>query len=259
MATDAEAFYDALARHYHLIYEDWEQDVPRQGEVINALIGELLGPGKRRILDSACGIGTQAIGLTLCGHEVTGSDISRASLRQARRWAERFETPVEFLASHMEELTYSFEPEGFDVVCALDNALPHLDPQDELRRGLREVGEVLKSGGLFLASIRDYEELGQERPRSTPPRVYDDGSQSRRVVFQVWDWWTDRAGYDFTLYLICETAFGAPTAYAYRGSYFMFCRNDISEALNITGFSDICWHEPGETGFHQPIVSARRP
>jgi hypothetical protein len=46
----------------------------------------------------------------------------------------------------------------FDVVAALDNALPHLTP-GQLAQAIKTMASRLKSGGLFLASIRDYDLL----------------------------------------------------------------------------------------------------
>lgn len=86
-------FYDELSAQYHLLYADWDEAVARQGRVVDGLIGELLGTGPKRVLDAACGIGTQAIGLAQRGHQVTGTDLSprrsRARARRRRVWGSR--------------------------------------------------------------------------------------------------------------------------------------------------------------------------
>jgi hypothetical protein len=41
-------FYDRLAPLYHLIYEDWEASVTRQGVALASLIGEHWGQAVRR-------------------------------------------------------------------------------------------------------------------------------------------------------------------------------------------------------------------
>ena len=73
---DVAPFYDSLAPYYHLLYDDWEASVARQG----AALADLLDShGVRRgetILDAACGIGTQTIGLLANGYSVTASDCS---------------------------------------------------------------------------------------------------------------------------------------------------------------------------------------
>ena len=67
-----EAFYDGLAPIYHLIYPDWEASIQRQAGALDSLIREHWGEGKLRILDVACGIGTQALGLAGPNWEVYG-------------------------------------------------------------------------------------------------------------------------------------------------------------------------------------------
>lgn len=62
MSHEIEPFYDSLAEVYHLIFEDWDRAIARQGRVPEALIRRKTGPGPLRILDCACGIGTPGIG-----------------------------------------------------------------------------------------------------------------------------------------------------------------------------------------------------
>ena len=64
----------------------------------------------------------------------------------------------------------------------------------------------MKSDGLPLLSLRDYEKLTAERPSITPPAFFQDG-EFRRFVHQVWDW-TDERTYRFHLYLTFENANG---------------------------------------------------
>jgi glycine/sarcosine N-methyltransferase len=69
-----EQFYDSMADHFHLIFEDWDASMRRQG----AAIAKLLAPPDEAglILDAACGIGTQSLALAAIGYSVEGSDIS---------------------------------------------------------------------------------------------------------------------------------------------------------------------------------------
>src|SRR5262245_21775917 len=81
------AFYDELAPLYHLVYENWESNVERQGAALASLVAELWGVDARAVLDAALGIGTQALGLLARGFSVTGSDLSEAAVSRARREA----------------------------------------------------------------------------------------------------------------------------------------------------------------------------
>src|SRR5439155_25249160 len=82
-----QAFYDELAPLCHLVYENWEASVARQGTALASLIREHWGVGARTGLDAAVGIGTQALGLLPLGFRVTGSDHSHAAVTRAQHEA----------------------------------------------------------------------------------------------------------------------------------------------------------------------------
>lgn len=53
-----------------------------------------------RILDCACGIGTQAIGLAALGYHMTASDISEGELAEARERAAKDHVQIQFEQEH---------------------------------------------------------------------------------------------------------------------------------------------------------------
>ena len=55
----AVEFYDGLAPLYHLVYEDWEASIERQGKALDSIIRSYRDETAQSILDVACGIGTQ--------------------------------------------------------------------------------------------------------------------------------------------------------------------------------------------------------
>ncbi len=255
--TEIADFYDELSEHYHLIFPDWDAAVVRQGECLDRLIGEFLGPGPKRILDAACGIGTQAIGLALCDHQVTGTDLSPAAVARARAEAERLGASLTAQVADLRDLGDSVAG-PFDVVCALDNALPHLEGEAEVSQALEQITALLAPGGLFLASIRDYDALLQDRPRVEEPRVIDE-PQGHRVVFQVWDWAEDGSSYRLHFYLVrYRNGVGAETR-VFTGQYWPLTRAHLERLLVEAGLERVEWRWPEECGFHQPIVAARRP
>jgi len=125
MSSEVEQFYDSMADFYHLIFEDWNQAISRQAHIVDALIKYKLGTSSLRILDCACGIGTQVLGLAAIGHRLSGSDLSNEAVQRARHEAAKRELDVEFRVSDMTSLE-EFSSDHFDVVGAFDNALPHL-------------------------------------------------------------------------------------------------------------------------------------
>lgn len=257
---DATQFYDDLSAHYHLLFADWDAAVRRQGAVIDAMIAARCGAGPRRILDAACGIGTQAIGLALRGHEVTGSDLSPAAIERARCEAERFAVAARFAVADLRQLSSVIEG-PFSVALAFDNSLPHLLSDDDLSAALREIATVLEPGGLFLASIRDYDRLAAERPAATPLRVFDDAG-GRRVLFQLWDWEGDGSGYRVTQYILrhkaAESENGAIESLAFTSRYRALRRCELERGLAGAGFTGLQWIEPSDEGYYQPVIAARR-
>lgn len=60
---DTAGFYDGLAPFYPLLYSDWDDAVARQGLALSNLLAELGIACGDTVLDAACGVGTQALGL----------------------------------------------------------------------------------------------------------------------------------------------------------------------------------------------------
>lgn len=117
-----QLFYDQLAADYDLIYADWDAAVTRQGDALDALISEARGPGRHDVLDCACGIGTQALGLAARGHRVTGSDLSPVAAARAQREARA--RGLRFTAGAADMRALPFADRSFDVVVCADNSLP---------------------------------------------------------------------------------------------------------------------------------------
>ena len=254
MTEQVLSFYESLADHYHLIFEDWDRSIERQAKVLDALLARSFADRPLKILDCACGIGTQALGLASLGHHIVGSDLSPAEVQRARREATNRGLDIPFYIADMTTLASVAECD-FDVVAALDNALPHLTP-DQLTQAVRTMAAKLKPGGFFLASIRDYDTLLQQRPAMQEP-IFFGSEGSRRIVHQVWDW-SEQAIYTLHLYITLERANRWKTHH-YVTEYRGVTRQEISGALQSAGFEEIAWLMPEDSGYYQPLVLARRP
>jgi len=250
---DTSESYNELASHYHLIFENWEASIDRQAAVLSSILKrECSLDGTARILDCACGIGTQSLGLARMGFRVSGCDISSKSIERARLEAKKRNLNIQFSVVNLLNLDH-FGESSFDAVICMDNALPHLQSAEELLQAATQIRARLRPGGCFMASIRDYDQLLKERPVVQRPSFYSDEGR-RRIVFQVWDWLDDRR-YAFHLYITRETADTWKTVHAsavYRG----VLRNEVAAALSHAGFTNVRWMFPSNSGFYQPIVIA---
>ena len=184
MDYSVQEFYRQLAPDYHFIFKDWEAFVRKQGEVLNTLIRSEITHADT-VLDCACGIGTQAIGLALQGYNVRATDISSTAVRRARSEAKNFGVKIFFGDADFRDLAR--EVDGtFDVVLACDNSIAHLLNDGDLTLATASMREKLKPGGLLILSIRDYDQLIQAKPTAMPQNILDT-PDGRRISFQTWD------------------------------------------------------------------------
>ena len=69
------------------------------------------------------------------------------------------------ISFHVSDMTSLAEiaKDDFDVVAAMDNALPHLT-REQTRQAARAIHSKLKLNGIFVAGVRDYDRIIVERP-----------------------------------------------------------------------------------------------
>ena len=207
-----------------------------------------------RVLDCACGIGTQSLGLATMGFEVTGCDVSSGAVQRARSEASKRGLSIPFSVANMVQLN-EIGPSSFDAVICIDNSLPHLETNEALLQAAQEAYGKLRPGGSSIGSIRDYDRLVVERPTSQGPNFYSDGG-SRRIIFQIWDWLDERR-YRFHLY-ITRSAESAWQTFHFTSTYRAVLQGELRGILQQAGFTNVRWLSPSESGFYQPIFIARR-
>lgn len=250
---DVAQTYDDLADYYHLIFENWELSVERQAAALSSILQRKCGlTTTSTILDCACGIGTQSLGLAKLGFPVTGCDVSERAVERARLEASRRNLNIQFSVANMLNLKCLAHAD-FDAVICMDNSLPHLQSAEQLLQAAEQIRSRLRPGGFLMASIRDYDQLTKERPTVQGPSFYTDHGR-RRIVFQVWDWVDDRR-YIFHLYITRELEEGWQTFHT-TGVYRAIRRDELVAILSQARFKNPRWLTPAESNFYQPIILA---
>jgi glycine/sarcosine N-methyltransferase len=253
MVESVEVFYDDLAESYHLMFENWDHSIARQASILGPVLEQYTGKVSAYVLDCACGIGTQALGLAQRGHILVGSDLSKSAIARATHEARMRDLDIPFHVADMRNL--SVIPEnGFDAVLIADNALPHLLSQSDLEQAIIEIAAKLKDSGILLATLRDYDHLLSIRPTMQEPAFYEQDGKTR-FVHQVWQWHGEQ--YALHVYITLETENGWRVKH-FASTYRALRRSDLNQALHAAGFADIRWLEPGTTSFYQPIVVATK-
>ena len=166
-----QTFYNSLASQYDKLFFDWQATTKEQALILDRLFADSGFDRTARVLDCACGIGTQAIGLAALGYAVTASDISDGDLAEARARAEKNGVSIRFEHADFCALSDTFT-EQFDIVIAMDNALPHMLTGEALEKAVRSMVGQIRPGGIFVASIRDYDSLLTEKPPYSPPYIH---------------------------------------------------------------------------------------
>lgn len=247
-----QTFYDNLASEYDKLFLDWQSTVKEQGLILDKIFRDNGFHNTAKILDCACGIGTQAIGLAVLGYNVTASDISDGELKEARERAIKNNVEISFKHADFCDLQKTFKKQ-FDIVIAMDNALPHMLSKSSLETAIKSITNQMATGGIFVASIRDYDVLLLDKPPYSPPYIHktDDG---QRVSFQTWEWNDDC--YKLIQYIIDDGE--ALNISKFECEYRATKREELTNLLISNGCSSVMWKFPEETGFYQPIVIAKK-
>ncbi len=247
-----KTFYDNMATKYDMLFQDWLETTESQAKILNNII-EAQGYDKNiKLLDCACGIGTQAIGLAKLGYNIIASDLSDGELKEAKKRAEENSVKIDFRQADFCKLSEVFS-EKFNVIVAMDNALPHMLTEQHLHSAVCSIANQTADGGMFIASIRDYDELLKSKPRCSTPYVHKT-SDGQKVSFQTWEWFG--GNYKFTQYIIDDEK--QLNISKFDCEYRAVRREELTRHLLSCSFTKVEWKFPKEAGFYQPIVIATK-
>jgi len=243
-------FYDRLSPFYHLVYPDWARSIEHQAHVLDAIIRAHWGAGVSSVLDVACGIGTQALGLACLGYQVTASDLSPAAIRRARAEAEQRGLSIAFSVADMREAT-AHHRRTFDVVIACDNALPHLLSDEEILAAFRQFHHCTRPGGGCVISVRDYEQV----QRKSQVKLYDLREENgvRYLLLQAWRF--DGEIYDLDLYIVEDAGGTDCTTHVMRTRYYAVHTATLIDLMRRAGYVDV---QRLDEVFFQPVLIGTR-
>jgi SAM-dependent methyltransferase len=242
-----QPFYDRLAPYYHLLYPDWEVSMERQARGLAAVLEEFGIPRGARILDAACGIGTQTLGLAALGYRLSATDLAPLAVARARHEADSRALCIDFGVADLRHLSDTF-PARFSAVLACDNAVPHLLSDAEIRKALAECRRCLLPGGILLVSARDYAAIERKTPDVRPYGGRAEGGH-RYAAEQIWEWDGDQ--YELTLRLVDEPPQGERLVHEFRSRYYAIELTALERLFIEAGFERV---ERRDEHFFQPLL-----
>lgn len=142
--VSAADFFEAIARRYDRQYAIGASTTrARMAAIVRAL-----PPAPGRVLDLGVGTGRELGALQDAGYEPVGLDVSPAMLAICARRAR----PVPLVQGDL-WATLPFDDASFDGAVALHGTLAHAPDAGAYTRLARELGRVLRPGGVFVAEV----------------------------------------------------------------------------------------------------------
>ncbi|MBN1219172.1 MAG: class I SAM-dependent methyltransferase [Anaerolineae bacterium] len=244
-------FYNQLSPFYHLLFRDWEASINWHAAEIDDIIHKFFGGKVETILDVACGIGTQSLGLAQLGYKVIASDVSDKAIERARQEALARELNIDFSVTDMRQV-YAYHQRQFDLVIACDNAVPHLLSDEEILLAFQEFYRCTRPGGGCLISVRDYDKEERTGVQVKPygVRIVD---ETKYLIFQVWEF--EGLIYDLSMYFVEDRGGTDCVSRVMRSKYYAVGTDKLVMLMAKAGFAQV---ERLENRLHQPVVIGRR-
>lgn len=159
MDSNQNKFYTSISKYYSEIFPH----KPVQLQFIKNRAGELSG---KSILDIGCATGELAFQLATEGAQIVGIDLNEDLLQQAK--SKNANSNIKFQVGNMLNLKNDFQQGQFDTVLCFGNTLVHLQTKELVQQMLKGVFTVLKSNGIFLLQILNYDYILKEHITQLP-------------------------------------------------------------------------------------------
>lgn len=249
---NVQTFYDQLTPFYQLIYPNWETSMQQQAQTLTGIIRDLWGDRIETVLDVACGIGTQALGLAQHGFTVTASDLSPQAITRARQEAASRQLKLDFSVADM-QIAFRHHRRQFDLVIACDNAVPHLLTDTDILTAFRQFYHCTRPGGGCLISVRDYARGERGGVQVKPYGLRQEGSR-RYLVFQVWEFHGEI--YELAMYFVQDEGGVDCTTHVMRTHYYAVTIDKLMALLAQAGFEQV---QRVDDRFFQPVIVGQKP
>lgn len=240
-------FYDDFAYMYHLIFEDWDASIERQGEQLSR-VTKSNWSNASSLLDVSCGIGTQSLALAKHGYQITASDLSSTSVERAKKEAKARDLEISFSVCDMKE-AFTHHGTGFDVVLSCDNSVPHLLSDEDILAAFKQMYLCARPGGGCLITVRDYgiDNQGTNIVKPYGQRIVDN---KRYIGLQVWDFEGEQ--YQLTIFFIEEDLSSRKVhTHVFRTTYYAVTTDKLLALMKQAGFEDV---KRLDNVFYQPVL-----
>ncbi len=205
------------------------------------------GPGRGRVaVDLGAGFGMHAIPLARRGYSVVAIDSSAVLLSTLRDHADAL--PLRVVEDDLQSFSRHLDTQA-DLVLCMGDTLTHVPDRGAVDRVISEAADVLRTGGQFVATFRDYSVPLREERRFIHVR-----SDRDRVLICFLEYGPDHVA----VYDVLHERDGdkwQPFVSAYRK--LRLSPNDVSRSLQEKGF--VVRVEPGQAGMIRIVATRVSP
>ena len=167
------------SEYYHKLYA--RRDEAEAAAFLDGLVRRLTAPSGAAVLDLACGAGRHSAYLSAKGFDVTGIDLSAASIARARA---RHAPNTQFVRQDMRE---SLGSDAYDYVFSLFTSLGYFDDPGENLTVLNNVATALKPRGTL---VIDYLNVRHAELGLVPEEIVERDGTTFRISR-----WSDRMSF----------------------------------------------------------------
>ena len=190
-----------------------------------------------KILDLGCATGMTSIQLMRRGMDLVGIDNNDQMIQSASRRNPEPKTNARFFLMDMTKIDTYFPKNSFDIVLCLGNTLVHLDGLEQIEQQIKSIHSVLKSGGVFIFQIINYDMVLKEHMVSLPVIETTRSSFVRKYSS------TEDGYIQFDASVLSANG---QTVFSSSVDLFPLSSKDLSGALNSSGFKNETYYSDFE-------------
>jgi SAM-dependent methyltransferase len=214
----------------------WQQRLAHEVPFLERHLSEI---DATSVLDVACGTGQHAIALSKKGYEVVGADPSTGMIQRARQNAIDAAAEVSFVDAGFGQLTKEVGEE-FDALFCLGNSLPHVAGPETLRSTLNDFAGVVRSGGLILIQLRNFDHILARQERWMSPQSRQEGD-NEWLFLRFYDFGSD-GRLSFNVVTLHRQAEGAWQQQVRSTTLYPIRQAELIAGLVEAGFTRVaCW------------------
>lgn len=147
-----ESWFDT--KYYHILYKS--RDYSEAEFFIKNLVREIDLKPNQNVLDLACGKGRHSIFLNKLGLDVVGVDLSKASIKEAKRFENEH---LHFFTHDMREPIANYQ---FDAIFNLFTSIGYFEDRTDNVKMLKSVHTYLKADGIVIIDFLNQKKVISE-------------------------------------------------------------------------------------------------